>query len=123
MRRKPFSEEEKEKAFSLKKKYGNDYSRIAQELPGRSAREIKFMFEKNWNKSLPIFQNWTCEEDQLLLSLVKKHGRHWVLFEGYFENRSKGSLKLRYIYLLNKKRVSYADERKEKGTEDVIPFR
>ena len=71
---------------------------IAEHL-GKTARQCRERYRMYLAPSLTN-QVWTQEEDQLLLDLVKKNGKHWAKFKPYFPGRSDNNIKNRYNFHL-----------------------
>lgn len=80
---------------------------IAQCVPGRTPRQCRDRW-MNYLKPNLKFDPWTKEEDELLISLVNKHGTHWTKMISNFPGRSTNAIKNRWNWLL-KDRVSVVE--------------
>lgn len=83
---------------------------IAKCVPGKTPKQCRDRWVNYLQPSLN-FEPWTDKEDELLLSLVKKHGTHWSKMKSNFPNRSTNSLKNRF-YRIDK--YQQKDSSKEK---------
>jgi hypothetical protein len=74
------------------------WSRIAKEIPGRTARQVR----ERWKNYLAPELNtgpWTEAENALLSKLVAQYGSQWSRMARYFANRTDISLKNHWVLL------------------------
>jgi hypothetical protein len=95
-----FTQEEDSLLQSLVEQHGiNQWALIADILITKSVRQLKERWEEhlcpNINK-----EEWTVDEDQLLLSKVSKFGKKWMVISRLMEGRTDGQCKNRYKRLL-----------------------
>ena len=99
-----FSPEEDERLKVLVTEFGdNDWTSIANEMPGRNVRQCK----ERWMYYLSPSINtapWTKEEDNLLLLKQREFGSKWVKIAKFFENRTDAMVKNRFNVLQRKER-------------------
>ncbi|XP_046390388.1 snRNA-activating protein complex subunit 4 homolog [Ischnura elegans] len=80
-------------------RFGKDFARIAQFLPGRTSIQIRDRFIGSLHKVGPIGK-WTREEDKLLLELVEKYGtKSWSRIVSHFSGRYRSQVRHRYLTL------------------------
>lgn len=116
---KDYSLEEDEKIKTLYVKYNGNWSKIAREIPGRSAKEIRARY--NFYLS-PLIKSseWSVEENQLLANCFQNFGKKWELYSQFFPNKSTNSIKNK---VMSKYKFMWGNTREEKDLDDVIPFR
>ncbi|KAH0787709.1 Myb-like DNA-binding domain containing protein [Histomonas meleagridis] len=97
-----FNEEEDERLKEVVSRLGDyDWNLIAQEMPGRNARQCK----ERWSYYLSPSLNtspWTEEEDKLLLLKQRELGSKWVKISKFFLNRTDAMVKNRFQVLMRK---------------------
>ena len=74
--------------------------KVIAPLVGKSARQCRERFRMYLSPVLDSNRQWTPEEDQRLMQLVKTYGKHWAKFKSYFPGRSDNNIKNRYNYHL-----------------------
>jgi hypothetical protein len=91
-----------------------DWSAIADEMDGRTARQCKERWQNYLSPSLNTGP-WTCAEDKLLIEKVQAFGSKWVRISKFFENRTDSFLKNRYNRLQHRqgKRRPRAEKAKQ----------
>ncbi|KAJ8131249.1 hypothetical protein O1611_g2374 [Lasiodiplodia mahajangana] len=98
----PWSKNEDESLLDAVDRYGQRWTLIANEVGFRSPDQCAKRWQSKLNPDLE-HGGWTIEEDELLLSLVREHGREWKMFqEQNFSRRSTNELKNRYTGLTRK---------------------
>ena len=94
-----FSEEEDERLKELVKQYGtNNWIRISMNMKDRSVRQCK----DRWTFYLSPDVNtdeFTLEEDQLLMDKVKEMGKAWTRISRQMTKRTPYAIKNRYQYI------------------------
>ena len=96
--RKLFTFEEDTKLIFLVKKFKSNWKKIAFEMKNRSVRQCK---ERYFHYLSPDIRkdDWTSEEDILLLSSVEKHGKKWKTLELFFKGRTEIDIRNRFNVL------------------------
>jgi hypothetical protein len=92
----------------------NDWDRIANQLPDRSARQCR----ERWTSFLSPDVNrmpWTTEEDALLFDLLQAHGPKWGALVPFFRNRTQNNIKNRWNTVLRKARALHLDPTTRNG--------
>lgn len=113
MRRK-FTPEEDERLRNIVLRKGpKKWQQIALEMPGRSARQCRDRYQ---NYLVPGFLNnqWTKQEDELLIRKYKEYGSQWSKMTRFFEHRNANSLKNRWNYYISK-HLNDTTNKKTKG--------
>lgn len=99
VKKQKFTPEEDQKLLDLVKKYGLfDWESIAEDMNNRTARQCR----DRWNYYLnPDVRNnnWTEEEEKLLLKKYAKHGPKWSLISKFFDNRTDVNIKNHFIVM------------------------
>lgn len=97
-----FTHEEDEKIIALVKKHGlNGWKTLASCMPGRTARQCRERW-KYYLDPATTSNDWTVEEDNLLLSKYRDMGTKWSLMSKYFVNKNGINLKNRFHKLQRK---------------------
>lgn len=96
--RKLFSFEEDSKLMILVEKYKDNWKKIASEMSDRSVRQCK---ERYFHYLSPDIKRdeWSHDEDLLLLSSVEKQGKRWKALESIFEGRTEIDIRNRFKVL------------------------
>lgn len=69
--------------------YG-DWKKLSKQFLGRNAHQCKYQYDEHLSVKNIIKGEWTNEEDNLLLELVKEHGTsHWDTIVKHIPNRNK----------------------------------
>jgi hypothetical protein len=72
-----------------------DWWLIASAVPNRTSRQCRERWSNYLNPGLSS-HGWTEAEDRLLLEKVNEMGCRWGVIVGFFDGRSKNSLRNRY---------------------------
>lgn len=79
--------------------------KIAELMPGRTPKQCRerwrYYLSPDINKN-----DWSEEEDELILQKYEEIGPKWVKMKKFFEGRTDTQLKKRYIFLLNSHKAS-----------------
>lgn len=98
-RKSKFTAEEDERLTELVNLHGIDHwNLIAAEMENRNIRQCRERWKNYLDPNLKI-DNWTEEEDNLLLEKYSEIGPHWNLITQYFEARSSSSVRNRLVRL------------------------
>jgi hypothetical protein len=92
--RRAFTPKEDNRLRELVSTMGNDWKGIAQQMPGRNARQ----YRERWRNYLALRFNrepWTEDEDRLLVEKFMQFGPKWVRIANFFRNRSNINVKNR----------------------------
>lgn len=97
----PFRPDEDRKLVWLVKQFGTrDWRSVSMAMQTRNSRQCRDRYNNYINPNLK-FGNWTCDEDALIIELVKSHGPRWSVISRSFGNRSANTLRNRYFRLTN----------------------
>ena len=98
-----FSPDEDSQLRLLVQELGCDnWAAIASKMPGRNSRQCR----ERWNNYLsPKINNneWTAEEDEILLEKYEEYGPRWVIIAKYLNRRTDQMVKNRYCILIRRK--------------------
>jgi hypothetical protein len=97
--RKYFTHEEDIKLQALVGQHGTNWKKIAESFNTRSTRQLKERYEGYLAPNISK-EEWTADEDQLLVSKVKELGRKWKDISGSLDGRTNEHCKNRYRKLL-----------------------
>lgn len=98
-----FSAEEDQKLQELIKKYGLfDWESISEEMQTRTPRQCRDRWNYYLNPDVRTNQ-WTEEEEKLLLKKYEKYGPKWSKISKFFDNRTDVNIKNHYIVLERRK--------------------
>lgn len=94
-----FTPDEDNKILDLIAQYGNDWPKIAKNLPNRNAKQCRERYINYLNPS--VNKNpWTEYEDQLLLEKFNEYGSKWTKIMNFFPGRSDIDIKNHYNKLI-----------------------
>lgn len=99
--RKCFTPDEDARLLLLINKYRYNWKKISNEMKNRSVRQCKERFHHYLSPNIK-HDNWTQEEDILLLKTVDSFGKRWKIFELIFKGRTEISIRNRYNVLIRK---------------------
>ena len=97
--KKKFTKDEDDLILDLVKKYGaHSWRTIAKKLSPRTPRQCRERW-KHYLQKEPKSEEWTQEEDELLIQLFQKHGKKWTQIAVYIPGRTSVNIKNRYALL------------------------
>lgn len=101
-KRQAWQPHEDEQVLDLVTKHGQSWALIASMMEGRTGKQIR---DRYLNKLKPDIKNeeWTREEDKLLITLFKTIGRKWSKIATHLQGRTEGQVKNRFYSHLQKK--------------------
>lgn len=99
--RKCFTPDEDARLLLLINKYRYNWKKISNDMKNRSVRQCKERFHHYLSPNIK-HDNWTQEEDILLLKTVDSFGKRWKIFELIFKGRTEISIRNRYNVLIRK---------------------
>jgi hypothetical protein len=95
-----------------------DWSLVASQMPGRTARQCR----ERWNNYVnPTLENvpWTPEEDLLLDAKFELHGTKWQVISTFFPSRSRNDII--HHWLQRQRKLARANPSKPKLPEMPVP--
>ena len=100
--RNPWTPREDAKLLELMKKYGQSWAMISSQLEGRTGKQVR---DRYLNKLRPNIKcgDWSAEEDNLLVKLLKEVGNRWSLIATHLPTRTEGQVKNRYYSSIKKR--------------------
>ena len=97
-----FTPEEDAKLRQLVSEIGlKNWGEIAKQMPNRTGRQCRDRYCNYLQQGLTS-KEWTPEEDELVLKLVKTHGFHWVEISKKLKGRSGNNVKNRWHKFLSR---------------------
>jgi hypothetical protein len=94
-----FSQSEDDQLRSVIRLYGQDnWELISEHIPGKNARQCKDRWLNYLSPDLNTHP-WTDAEDCLLIRKYAEYGKHWVKIASFFQNRTDGMVKNRFLKL------------------------
>lgn len=102
--RNPWTPKEDAKLMELMKKYGQSWAMISSLMDGRTGKQVR---DRYLNKLRPNIKigDWSAQEDELVVTLIKEIGHRWSLIANHLPGRTEGQVKNRF-YSHIKKRLS-----------------
>ena len=100
--KKKFTPEEDATLLKLVKKIGPcKWNTIALSMPGRKGRQCRDRYMNYLSPNVKL-DEWTADEDRLLIEKVKKYGTRWSSISKFFNGRTGSALKNRWNYRLSR---------------------
>jgi len=101
--------------MELMKKYGQSWAMISSVMEGRTGKQVR---DRYLNKLRPNIKcgDWSAEEDERLISLLREVGNRWSLIATHLPGRTEGQVKNRF-YSCIKKRLTGSQ-----GQSPIISF-
>ncbi|XP_042907761.2 uncharacterized protein [Parasteatoda tepidariorum] len=113
IKRTPFTPEEDAMILACVQKFGKQWTKMKEFLPGRSTYTIRERFVNTLDPALKIGA-WTTAEDLRLIELLKKHGYgKWALISREMEGRTDN------MCLVRARRLELHTKRIQKGKKKV----
>ena len=115
-----FTPEEDERLKELVKDVENNrWEKIAQKMPGRTARQCRDRYNNYLFKEISN-EPWTEQEDTVILRMYKEIGPKWTQIAQHLQGRSGNNVKNRWYKHL--KKVGRIRESKHKSIEPQLPL-
>ena len=91
-------EEDKQLIESVKKNGMTNWTLVADSVPGRTGKQCR---ERWTNQLCPELnkENWTSQEDEILIKQQRIHGNFWSKIARYLPGRSSNAVKNRWSWL------------------------
>ena len=97
---KKWTKEEDMKLLHMVEIFGfKDWRNLSKNIEGRNTRQCRERWQNYLNPNLN-HENWTLEEDNILLKMRDEYGPKWKLISKYFTNRTDQMIKNRYNALI-----------------------
>lgn len=96
--KKKFTIDEDEVILSMFAQYGNQWKLIASSLSDRTPRQCRERF-KYYLAPYINHNEWTTEEDNMIMEKFEIYGSRWSKIASYFENRTDIDIKNRFNLL------------------------
>lgn len=100
--RNPWTPKEDAKLMELMKKYGQSWAMISSQLEGRTGKQVR---DRYLNKLRPNIKlgDWSVQEDELVVKLLKEVGNRWSLIANHLPGRTEGQVKNRFYSFIKKR--------------------
>jgi hypothetical protein len=100
--RNPWTTKEDQKLMELMKKYGQSWAMISSVMEGRTGKQVR---DRYLNKLRPNIKcgDWSAEEDDRLISLLREVGNRWSLIATHLPGRTEGQVKNRFYSCIKKR--------------------
>jgi len=100
--RNPWTPKEDTKLMELMKKYGQSWAMISSMMDGRTGKQVR---DRYLNKLRPNIKcgDWSAEEDERLIHLLKEVGNRWSLIATHLPGRTEGQVKNRFYSCIKKR--------------------
>ena len=98
--------------LNLYAKYGSNWAKIRESLPGRSLAAIKYRWNAALRKGVQLPDmampkdidvhhsvantNWSMAEDEVVVHLYAEFGKQWSIISRYLPGRSENAIKQRW---------------------------
>lgn len=108
IKRTKFTKKDDEILCSLVEKYGeNEWTLVAKHMTNKNSRQVRDRWKNYLNPTLNC-NEWSYEEDGLLISKFNEFGPRWKKISLNFPNRSINSVRNRLIKIMNNKKIKYS---------------
>lgn len=97
----PWSAEEDHELMEFVRLNGGKWSLIAKYMPGRTENSVKTRYYSIQRKEARR-KRWTEDEDSLIVDTVLANGRDFDLLDSLMKHRTKGQIKKRYTWLVQR---------------------
>jgi hypothetical protein len=116
--RNPWTPQEDVQLMELMKKHGQSWAMISAVMVGRTGKQIR---DRYLNKLRPNIKcgDWSAQEDDLMIKLLKEIGNRWSLIATHLPGRTEGQVKNRY-YSSIKKRLESNGELSQSSVSRTI---
>ncbi|CAD8086213.1 unnamed protein product [Paramecium sonneborni] len=84
------------------KEFGKQWIKISKKLPGRTSKQVRDRYVNQIDPSI-THEEWSTEEDRIILEEYKKGGAKWAVISKMLKNRSENQVKNRFYYTILKK--------------------
>lgn len=108
-KRRLWSKEEDDALLNLVSKYGKDWNLIVKKLPGRNRKQVRDRYNNTLDPKLRK-EDWTPQEDQLILKLYQENGAKWAFIADRLKGRSEIMVKNHFNNHLKKKALDSCAE-------------
>jgi len=100
--RNPWTPKEDAKLMELMKKYGQSWAMISSMMEGRTGKQVR---DRYLNKLRPNIKigDWSPQEDELVVTLIKEIGHRWSLIANHLPGRTEGQVKNRFYSHIKKR--------------------
>jgi hypothetical protein len=100
--RNPWTPKEDAKLMELMKKYGQSWAMISSVMEGRTGKQVR---DRYLNKLRPNIKcgDWSAEEDERLITLLREIGNRWSLIATHLPGRTEGQVKNRFYSCIKKR--------------------
>jgi len=100
--RNPWTPKEDVKLMELMNKYGQSWAMISSMMDGRTGKQVR---DRYLNKLRPNIKcgDWSAEEDERLISLLKEVGNRWSLIATHLPGRTEGQVQNRFYSCIKKR--------------------
>lgn len=118
--RRKFTPEEDEQLRRLVEENGaRKWDHIASSMPGRTGRQCRDRYQNYLCPGISR-DEWTPEEEQLLIQKHEEFGSHWSKISRFFQGRTGTALKNRWNYYVSRQNMLVSSP-EEPPTEEVSP--
>ncbi|CAD8084653.1 unnamed protein product [Paramecium sonneborni] len=100
--KKKWSYEEDQILIDAYKEFGRQWIRISQKLAGRTSKQVRDRYVNQIDPSI-THEEWSLDEDRIILEEYKKGGAKWAVIAKMLKNRSENQVKNRFYYTILKK--------------------
>ncbi|CAD8180220.1 unnamed protein product [Paramecium octaurelia] len=84
------------------KEFGRQWIKISQKLPGRTSKQVRDRYVNQIDPTI-THDEWSAEEDKIILEEYNKGGAKWAIIAKMLRNRSENQVKNRFYYTIQKK--------------------
>ncbi len=95
-----WTEEENEQLQNLIDQHGEDWAKIAKEMPSRTDNQCRQHYNRSLNPAIKQGK-WTEEEDEQLKNLVDQYGEKWTKIATEMRGRTNNQCNQHYNSILN----------------------
>ena len=121
--RRKFTEEEDQQLRMLVEEHGaHKWDYIAASMPGRTGRQCRDRYQNYLCPGISR-DEWTREEEQLLLEKYEEYGSQWSKISKFFQGRTGTALKNRWNYYVSRHSRSPSSPSDETSSDEQMAIR
>ncbi|CAD8128144.1 unnamed protein product [Paramecium sonneborni] len=117
LQRQQWSQEEDDQLMQLVQKYGKKWSKICTVMDWRTGKQVRERYLNQLQVHINN-QQWTIQEDKMIIKLYKKYGTKWSYISSFLNGRPENMVKNRFYANLKKRFQSDLEKYEDEQYQD-----